>query len=150
MHLVATAARLILGAAFVYASWDKILDPAAFAEIIANYQILPPEWTNAAALLLPWVELSCAVCLISGRLLAGSALMVALLMIIFMGALAVSLLRGLDIHCGCFSNDPEAGGNLYVDLFRDVVFLAMAVMILLRSSRSAASSEPSAKCAAGD
>ena len=38
--------RLLLGVIFVYASFDKILRPAAFAEIIYNYQILPDPLIN--------------------------------------------------------------------------------------------------------
>ena len=36
-----TAGRILLGGLFIYASWDKVLQPAVFAEIILNYQILP-------------------------------------------------------------------------------------------------------------
>ena len=35
--------RLALGAVFLYASYDKILHPAAFAKAVYNYQILPDE-----------------------------------------------------------------------------------------------------------
>jgi uncharacterized membrane protein YphA (DoxX/SURF4 family) len=49
--------RLFLGAIFVYASFDKILRPAAFAEIIYNYQILPDPLINIASIFLPWLEL---------------------------------------------------------------------------------------------
>ena len=46
-----TVCRILLGAVFVYASWDKILDPTTFADIIANYQIVSPRtiWNWFAA-----------------------------------------------------------------------------------------------------
>lgn len=49
------AARLFMGGVFLYASFDKILHPAAFAEAVYNYQILPDAAVNLAALTLPWL-----------------------------------------------------------------------------------------------
>ncbi len=48
--------RLFLGGVFVYASIDKVLHPAAFAEVIYNYQIVPEIFINLVALILPWLE----------------------------------------------------------------------------------------------
>lgn len=136
LHLIETTARIFLGAVFVYASWGKIRDPAAFAQIVGNYQILPPQWVNPTALLLPWVELACGLCLISGRLVRGSALMVTLLIGIFIAAMTYSVTRGIDTQCGCFSTDAGIPGHLYWDLLRDLILLGIAVAVLLRSSRA--------------
>ena len=38
---VVIISRLILGAVFIYASWDKILNPDDFAKAIGNYHVLP-------------------------------------------------------------------------------------------------------------
>jgi uncharacterized membrane protein YphA (DoxX/SURF4 family) len=121
-----------LAAVFIFASWGKIVDPAAFAGTIANYQILPPVWVNPAALLLPWLELVCGLGLLSGLLVRGSAFIVVILLSIFAVALAYSAYRGLDIHCGCFASSSEVAPNLAKDLFRDLVLLAMAVWVLIR------------------
>jgi uncharacterized membrane protein YphA (DoxX/SURF4 family) len=142
-NILETAARILLGAVFIYASWDKILNPAGFAEAIGNYQILPPALVNGAALLLPWIEMVCGICLICGRLVCGSALLAVGLFIVFIGALAYSAYRGLDIQCGCFSLDNSANSNLYLDLFRDLVLLAIAFMVLLRWRRPARLGRPS-------
>jgi uncharacterized membrane protein YphA (DoxX/SURF4 family) len=135
MRLIETAARMLLGAVFIYAGWGKILDPAAFAVIIGNYQILPPALIHPAALLLPWLEMVCGICLIVGRLVRGSALIVVFLMAAFMGALAFSAAQGLDVQCGCFSNDPAASSNLLLNLLRDLILLGVALAVLLRSGR---------------
>ena len=124
------ASRVLLGAIFVYASLDKIVDPAAFAQAIANYQILPSSWVNVVALTLPWLELVSGICLIAGKLIRGSALLVTLMLVIFMGALGYSAYRGLDIACGCFSLNNEAAGRIYMDLLRDAALLAVALMVL--------------------
>lgn len=55
--------RLLLGAVFLLASFDKILHPQAFAQTVYNYQILTDGFVNLAAIMLPWLELLLGVCL---------------------------------------------------------------------------------------
>ena len=92
LNTLERAGRILLGAIFVYASLDKILDPAAFAQAIANYQILPPAWVNAVALMLPWLEAVSGICLITGKLMRGSALAITLMLIVFMGGFGIQRL----------------------------------------------------------
>ena len=129
--------RLVLGAVFIYASWDKILNPADFALAVANYQILPKALVNMVALTLPWLEMVCGVSLIIGWISRGSALILAVLLGLFIAALAYSLIRGLDIQCGCFSLTSESAAPLYVDILRDALLLIMALATLVRPRRPA-------------
>lgn len=142
LNTLERAGRILLGAIFVYASLDKILDPAAFAQAIANYQILPPTWVNAVALMLPWLEAVGGVCLITGKLMRGSALAITLMLIVFMGALGYNAYRGVDIACGCFSLNNEAAGRIYMDLSRDAALLAVALMVLVRTRTTAPLKQP--------
>jgi uncharacterized membrane protein YphA (DoxX/SURF4 family) len=142
--LLEPAARVLLGAIFIYAAADKIIDPADFAQAIANYQILPPLWVNPTALLLPWLELVCGLGLMSGVLKRGSALVITLLLITFTAALGYSAYRGLDIHCGCFASDGTGAPNLYLDLLRDAVLLTLAVTVLRHDRRPEHFSHPGA------
>ena len=130
--LLYTASRLLLGAIFVWASWEKILDPAAFAQAIANYQILPLMVGNLTALILPWIELVCGICLIINRWARGSALLAAAMMVVFMLALGYNIHRGVDVSCGCFTLDEQAPGNMWLYLIRDAVFLTMAICVMGR------------------
>jgi len=61
-HLV----RVGCGLVFLYASWGKIIDPAGFARVVQNYQLLPPALVHPAAVVLPWVEAVCGLSLVSG------------------------------------------------------------------------------------
>ncbi len=135
LALAALAGRIVLGGVFIYASWDKLIDPAAFAQSIANYQILPMAWVNATALFLPWLELICGLGLFTGLAVRGSALVVGALIIIFIGALAHSIIRGIDIHCGCFSAGEGGTSNLYLDILRDIILLTVAILVLIRYGR---------------
>jgi uncharacterized membrane protein YphA (DoxX/SURF4 family) len=127
--------RMILGAVFIYASWDKIVNPADFAKVVANYQILPQIMINPVAWILPWLEMVCGVCLLIGWIARGSALIIAGLLMVFIGALGYSLLRGLDIQCGCFSLTAERSVPLYIDILRDAFLLVMAILTVGRPRR---------------
>ena len=129
-NVVFTLCRILLGAVFVYASWEKILDPEAFSRIIANYQIVPSRVGHLAALFLPWLELVCGICLLVNRWTQGAALVVAFLMLIFMVALGYSIIRGLDISCGCFTLSQKAPANMWGYLIRDSLLLTIAVGVM--------------------
>ena len=123
--------RLFLGGVFVYASFDKILHPSAFAEAIYNYQILPEILINLVALILPWLEALIGLLLIFSVWMPGATLSGALLLMIFFGALLFNMARGLDIHCGCFSTSDisEQGAPMVWYIFRDFVFLVLAIYL---------------------
>jgi uncharacterized membrane protein YphA (DoxX/SURF4 family) len=131
-YVIYTICRIALGILFVYASWDKIVDPAAFADIIANYQIVNAQIGHFTAFFLPWLELVCGICLVINRWPRGSALIVTALMVVFMVALGYNIYRGIDINCGCFTLTEQAPGSMWLYLVRDILFLAMAVVVLFR------------------
>jgi putative oxidoreductase len=116
--------RTTLGLTFLWASVDKILNPAEFAGIIMNYDILPPDTVNLAAVVLPWFELICGLLLVLGRLVPGATLSIVILLFTFMLATGFSLYRGLDINCGCFSVSPDAKENAVLNLARNSLLLA--------------------------
>jgi len=124
--------RLILSAAFIYAGWHKILHPPDFAQVIANYQILPRFVVNPLALLLPWIELASGICLISGWQKRGALFIIGTLLIVFMGVLGAAWYRGINIACGCFSTSQQATSDLLMDLLRDGMLLLMAIGLWMR------------------
>ena len=118
--------RVILGALFVTASWDKILHPARFAEDVANYGILPPFLVNLFSLILPWTEMIAGLFLILGLLSQSSSLILSALLVSFIAAISINIARGARIDCGCFGAGEELGG---IALLRDLVMLAMGVQV---------------------
>lgn len=124
--------RLILGAIFIYASWDKIFHPDEFARVITHYQLVPQFVVNPIALLLPWIELTGGICLIIGCQKLGAAFMIGVLLIVFMAALGAAWYRGVDISCGCFSTSQQATSHLLMDFFRDGILLLMAISLWMR------------------
>jgi uncharacterized membrane protein YphA (DoxX/SURF4 family) len=129
--LLALLARLILGVVFIYAGIDKIIHPAAFAEVIYNYQILPDYLINLTAIVLPWLELVVGLFLLLGLFREGSVFIVTGLMVVFLSAMIFNLARGLDIHCGCFSTvmDDTNGAPMVWYVIRDGFFLVPALYL---------------------
>jgi uncharacterized membrane protein YphA (DoxX/SURF4 family) len=133
--------RLILGVIFIYASYDKILHPKAFAEVVYNYQILPDGLINLTAIFLPWIEIMIGVFLIVGFWMPGTVIWSNILLVIYIGALGYNLARGLDINCGCFSTTK--GSPISIEhILWDAVFLALSIYLsffVFRSEVSAGS-----------
>ena len=135
-HLVRVGCGLI----FLYASWGKIIDPAGFARVVQNYQLLPPALVHPAAVVLPWVEAVCGLSLVSGVWAGGGLTVFTALMAVFTAALVLNAMRGIDTDCGCFSVAAGAGsGRVLESLVRDLVMLAGGLWALrYRVRRSAA------------
>ncbi len=108
-RLVVLLVRVFLGGLFVIASLDKVTDPAAFAQSIMNYRLLSPTLALVAATIIPWMELLCGLGLLMGLYPRGSSLLAAGMLFIFTVLVGIALARGLDIGCGCFSQDPSVG-----------------------------------------
>lgn len=120
-------ARMVLGAVFMYASFDKLANAQAFADVISNYKMLPVQLVNPLAIFLPWVELITGLFLITGKWVKGSLLIYTTLLVIFIIALAQALIRGLDISCGCFSVKPSSTSEVWLRLVEDIVLLFVSV-----------------------
>jgi uncharacterized membrane protein YphA (DoxX/SURF4 family) len=134
-NVVFAICRTLFGAAFVWAAWTKIIDPGGFAGAIANYDLLPYGLVGFTAAVLPWLELTCGILLIAGVWVTANALVLNALLVFFTAALSVSMVRGLDIACGCFSLDAQTRGSLWGVLLRDVAMLCVGLWIWMRSLR---------------
>ena len=98
-------ARLILGFIFVYFSWDKILDPRLFANVIKNYDITPFGFEDLVALILPFIEFFIGIFLILGIFVDISATISLGLLFMFVLMIGQAYLRGKSIDCGCLLSD---------------------------------------------
>lgn len=100
--------RLFVGGYFIYAAIPKITEPLAFATSIANYGLVPSFAVNAMALVLPWLELICAIGLMVGWRTRMNAAFCAGMLAVFTIAVSYAVVLGLKIDCGCFGS---SGGD---------------------------------------
>ena len=128
--------RLAVGLIFVYASIDKIAQPAQFARIVYNYQLLPGELINLMALVLPWIELTCGILLIFGIYKEGSIAVLNILVIVFAAAIGINVIRGVDLECGCFTVSSKTRTDTLGLLAKDLgLFVLTAYLFFNRAAK---------------
>ena len=98
------------------------------------------------ALLLPWIEIACAAALVVGRWIEEATAVLMAMLAVYIVGIAAAMVRGLDIHCGCFGAYDTSSTT--VVLVRDVVFLGIAIGIIVTNRKRAARS--SAVCQSPD
>lgn len=132
-RLVLFLFRLIVGGVFICAGAMKIADPLGFAQSIQNYQFFPRDLVFVIAIVLPWMEVLGGSLLILGLFRQSSALLISLLLLGFIGLVALALLRGIDTSCGCFGSlSRRADLGL---ILADAVLLFLALNVFLAKPR---------------
>ena len=126
--------RLLVGGVFVYSGIVKILDPLAFAQQVRNYRTVGQDLAFLAAVYLPWLEVLAGAFLVAGVLKKASAALISLLLGGFIVLVAVTMIRGIDVDCGCFGAlSRRADWRL---LLEDAVLLGMSLAVLLAGKRT--------------
>ena len=125
--------RLVLGIVFIYASYDKILDPSKFARDISNYHFVPFGLENTVAIILPWLELFIGIGIILGIYIDGNTLLSAFLLLLFNFLIFQAMVRGFNIECGCGLKEGELVG--WRKLIENFTLFGGACLILLSKKR---------------
>ena len=125
--------RFLLGLVFVYASYDKILDPGKFARDISNYHIVPFGLENTIAIILPWLELIIGLCIIFGIYINAGVLISAGLLILFDLLILQAIIRGFNIECGCGLKEGEMVG--WPKIVENIIFLCASYIIYKSKNR---------------
>ena len=121
--------RLVLGGLFVYAGAAKALEPLDFAQNIRNYQLVGQSLSFMAALVLPWLEILAGAFLVAGIWKRGAALAITGLLVFFIVLTAVTMVRGLDVDCGCFGSLSRKSG--WGVILEDLGMLVLGLALLL-------------------
>jgi len=137
-HFIPVISRLILGFIFIYFSWDKILDPKLFANVIKNYDIMPFGFEDSVALILPFIEFFIGVFLILGIFVDISATISLGLLFMFVLMIGQAYLRGKSIDCGCLLSDlsdtSSSEKRMYMikRIIQDICFILYALIVKYR------------------
>ncbi len=122
--------RIVLSGIFIVAAFGKLLHPDALVATVINYNILPIFLATYFAYTLPWVEIIAGIMLLTGFGTRGASFAIGLLLVSFIAAIGVNIERGVSMECGCFDifDMNEKLGTAI--LFRDIVFLIVAVLLV--------------------
>jgi uncharacterized membrane protein YphA (DoxX/SURF4 family) len=140
-------ARLILGGVFIKYSFEKIggfEQTIAFLKLIKQYKMMPldpPFYLNYTALILPWLEMVCAVALILGIFVRGAGVTVFGMLVVFTIAIGVRAVDMVDktgmsffdieFDCGC------GGGpvNIFWKLVANSTWILLSLIPIFSRSR---------------
>ena len=135
---VQIALQFVIGAVFLYASYNKLFDQVGFAKSIYGYKFLPDALINITAIIVPPLEFIAGLFLLFGLFRKGSSLIIIVLLTVFLVALVQAYARGLNIDCGCFGSSPDSqttSADILIRIFQDILLLAGAI-IIFKYSRS--------------
>ena len=121
--------RIILAGVFIYASLDKIWQPALFAKALYNYRILPDMFLYPIAILLPWLEMITGVMLLANIFPKTNSGIQLILLTVFTLAVTSAILRCLDIQCGCFSLDQTGTRTTVWKIGENILLLILAWLV---------------------
>ena len=126
--------RLLMAAIFLLSSYGKLVDIERYSvDAVYNFGILPMALARPFGLVMPFIELLCALGLLFGVLTRLSALGVALMSLSFFVAKAIVLSQGRSINCGCFGAVIDTLAS--VTIFMDIPMMLLAMVVLFSSSR---------------
>jgi peroxiredoxin len=127
------ASRLLLAVVFLLAGAAKLIDPLGSRRALREFG-LPSILARPLVILLPCLELAAALALIPARLAWYGAQGALALLIIFLIAVAVAMVRGRKPDCHCFGQLHSAPVGRSV-LIRNMVLAACAGWLVSRGPR---------------
>lgn len=138
--------RLVLGGLFVLSGYLKLglpslgflptMQPRDFYFAIKKFEMgVGQPVMEIMTYSIAWTELLCGLALVVGLWARGAALVIAGLMLAFIGGIVSLMIRGIEVKCTCFGalgvicpSDAPMGA---CHLARNGVFFGLALVILL-------------------
>lgn len=125
--------RVGLGGMFAYSAWGKIADPGLFATTVMRYKLLPEFAVGLFSLTLPMLEMLAGIAFVCTKWTREVALLATGMLVMFLGALTIAAVRGLEIDCGCFGVSAGGGrAELVLAIVRDLILLVPTVWLVFR------------------
>ena len=128
-RVLAVVGRVMLGAVFLYASVDKVWDPAGFAQAVARYDLLPIWIVGPVSVGLAWSELAVGILLVVGVWVDAAAVLAAGMLGVFTALMLWAGFTGAGYDCGCFPGQVGSHPAGFEAAARDGVLLALAVWV---------------------
>lgn len=125
--------RLFLSFIFIYSGIVKISDLQGFSISVYNYRLLPDFLINFVAVILPWIEVCAGILLLFGISVKENTFIILGMISIFTLAIGISMIRGLDIDCGCFGTDDGTRVGIQ-KLIENIFLIILSAYLFIYSS----------------
>lgn len=109
---------------------------ADFGSAIAGYELIPQSLVSVAARTIPRAEVAAGMLLAVGVYESAVALLTSLLLAVFSAAMAVNLMRGRVIDCGCTGgavSRPIGWSHVLLNLG----LISLSILVVLRAPSGA-------------
>jgi uncharacterized membrane protein YphA (DoxX/SURF4 family) len=121
--------RFGLAVIFLLSGLAKLPRRAEFVAAVRNYRLVPDRAGEVIGKVLPPVELAAGALLALGFGVRPVAALLGLFLLAFSGAVAINLLRGRTIDCGCFG--PVAQRKItWLTIARNAILIAAAAVVV--------------------
>ena len=133
-QIFSLACRLFVAGVFLFASYDKVWDPAGFAKSVATYDLLPLWAVNPVSVVLAWLELLVGLMLLAGLKTRAAACWASGMLVMFIGLMLYAGITGAGFDCGCFPGGGGAAAHQagYEGAALDLLFLVPALWLCWR------------------
>ena len=133
---VSLGARLTLGIVLMWAGLTKVTNLEGSVFATNAYQILSYDLGKIVGYALPFAEIALGLALIVGIFTRIMGALGALMMLVFVIAIASVWIRGISIDCGCFGSggpiDPTEAMSKYPwEIARDIGLMACGVWLVI-------------------
>lgn len=135
LEILLFLSRFILAGVFILSGIEKVSDVSSFSSILTNYKIFPSWSVNLIAITLPWIELINGILLLYGYKKKEIALIFGIVLIFFIVLIFISILRGLDINCGCFGTIGSVKIG-FIKIYENIILVLLTLHILFFSKNN--------------
>lgn len=122
--------QLAVGLVLLISAIAKLRAPRAFAQGVADYRLLPYRVSLVAGVLIIPAELAIAMAHLTGYAIKLAVPCGLVLLVIFLVAVSINLMRARNIPCHCFGTDDTESISVRV-LVRLFMMIAGEVFVLL-------------------
>lgn len=129
VEFAATFFRFLLATTFVLAGLVKIGKHEEFETAVRRFGLIPGRFSDTVARWLPVFEVTFGLLLGLGVLTPIAAGSLALALLAFTAAVAINLLKGRRLECGCFGQFAKP--ITWFTVLRNVALLTMAAIVIV-------------------
>jgi uncharacterized membrane protein YphA (DoxX/SURF4 family) len=126
--VAAVVFRFGLAVVFLLSGLAKLPRRSEFTQAVRNYRLVPDRVGELIGKTLPAVEVAAGALLALGLGVRPVAILLALFLVVFSGAVAVNLFRGRTIDCGCFGPVAESRITWWT-VARNLVLIGAATVV---------------------